>query len=140
MFIDHRPNPAQGFEKAIFPSGMHYFGRLQPFQFGLQRDGGIHFGGPKIARGQVDHRQPEHLSLPTQGGEVIVAFGREYLFIEVCARAEDLGYLAIDQFARHSLLGLLTHGYLTTGLQQLADVVVRRMKWNAAHRCAATFS
>ena len=119
---------------------MYYFGRFQSLQFGLEGGVGVHFRGPKIARSEVNHRQAKNLPLLAQGGEIIVAFGSENLLIEVRTRAENLRHLAVDQFAWYRLLGLLAHGHLAAGLQQLADVVVRGMKRNAAHWGAAAFS
>ncbi len=49
------------------------------------------------------------------------------------ARTENLRDLAFDQLTRQRLLHLIADGHLAAGLEQAADVIIRRVKRDAAH-------
>ena len=115
---------------------MHDLGGAEAFEFGEERGLGFDFRGEEIAGGQIHEREAEVFPGGTNGGEKVVFLRDEHSFIEVRAGRENLGDLAIDEFAGLGFLGLLADGDLASGSKQATDVRVRRVMRQAAHRNA----
>jgi hypothetical protein len=109
------------------------FRRTQSLQFRQQRAFVFQFGGHEIAGGQIGQSESENFSRLVNRGEEIIAFRRQHAFVEVGARAEDLGDFAFDQLAGPRFLHLIANGDLASGPEQSADVGIGGMERNAAH-------
>ena len=112
---------------------MHDLGGAQAFQFREERSFRFDFRGEKITGGQVDEREAEGFSVRDDSGKKVVPLRDEHSFIEVRAGRKDLRDLAVHEFAGFGFLGLFADGNLATGLEQAADVIVGRVKGQAAH-------
>ena len=116
---------------------VNHLARVEPFQLG--DDGRLVFqlGHLEVAGRQVHGRHTEPAARSGNGDEEIVAPGLEHALVEVCARADDLGDLALDQLPWLGCLDLITDGHLAAGLQQLGHVAAGGVVRDAAHRRVA---
>ena len=116
---------------------VNHLAGVEPFQFG--DDGGLVFqlGHLEVTGRQVHGRHTEPTAGGGYGDEKIVAPGLEHALVEVCARADDLGDLALDQLPWLGCLDLITDGHFAAGLQQLGHIAAGGMVRDAAHRRVA---
>ena len=116
---------------------VNHLAGVEPFQLG--DDGSLVFqlGHLEVAGRQVHGRHTEPAARSGNGDEEIVAPGLEHALVEVCARADDLGDLALDQLPWLGCLDLITDGHLAAGLQQLGHVAAGGVVRDAAHRRVA---
>jgi len=90
-------------------------------------------GNFEIAGGQVNEREAEAAGVGAEGGKEVVAGGVEELAVEVRAGAEDLGDVAVDEFARLGFFELVADGDFTSVFEESADVVFGGVVRDAAH-------
>ncbi len=102
-------------------------------QFVEQRGGIGELGHPESAGGQVEVRKPVSALFIKCGGKIMIARGVEQARVGDGPGTKDLGDLALDQFARHDLAGLVAHGHPLARLDEFGDVVIRRVVRHAAH-------
>ena len=80
--------------------------------------------------------RPKVFPARIHGGEKIVSLGDQHPFVEMCAGREDLCDLAFDELAGPGVFELVADGDFASGLEQPADVGVRGVMRQTAHRHA----
>jgi hypothetical protein len=119
-----------GFERAF---GDDQLGGVQGGEDGQEIFGAGVGGDFEFAGGEIEPGGVEAGFVEGEGAEVVVARGVELVGGQGRARTEDTRELAFDEFAGFGGLGLVADGDFFPGGEELADVVVGRVKGQAGH-------
>ena len=115
------------------------FSGAEALEFGMQGGSVFDFGGEKFARGQVGSSESVSFADLIDSREKVVALGGEHAFVEMRARAEDLGDFAFDELAGAGVFDLIANGDLAPSFENAANIAVCGMERYAAHGNDAAF-